>query len=309
MDLKTAILANWPFKAAAVTLSLLLWFNVTADRELSGSPIRTRLDLQVSDTAWSILEAPAEVETIFQGRRRDIVPLFDPPVLRKVIDTVTGSVMEIPLEASEVDYDRGLDVRALAVQPSRVTVRFEPRVRRMVRVVPDADVRPSEGFVISDQQVEPESVLVRGPSSVVTAIAYLSTIPLRLPEVRRTVTRQLPVDLPGVGAPLEITPAQVILTIEVDSLLARPFEVPVTARGSGSAGVVLEPRTVRVTVRGAMQAVRALTGAEISATVTIDGPLTSRRTYGVEIGLPPDLRATATPEPPRVTASPRAGGG
>ncbi len=309
MDLKTAILANWPYKAAAVTLSILLWFNVTADRELSGSPIRTRLDLQVSDTAWSIREAPAEVETVFQGRRRDILPLFDPPVLRKVIDAVTDSVMEIPLEVSEVVYDRSLDARALAVQPSRITVRFEPRVRRMVRVVPETDVRPSEGFVISDQQVEPESVLVRGPSSVVTAISYLSTTPLRLAEVRRTVTRQLPVETPGIAAPLEIAPPQVILTVEVDSLLARPFQVPVRARGPGADGVVLEPRTIQVTVRGARQAVRALTEADINATVTIEGPLTGRRTYGVEIELPVDLRATATPEPPRVTASPRAGGG
>ncbi len=56
-------------------LAVLLWFTVTAG-ERRDEQVRTRLEFEVADSVWVPIQLPAEVTTIFQGRRSDIQRLF-----------------------------------------------------------------------------------------------------------------------------------------------------------------------------------------------------------------------------------------
>jgi YbbR domain-containing protein len=304
VSLRAAILENWPYKAAAVTLSVLLWFNVTADQERSDQSVATRLEFVVSDTLWTLREAPTQVVTTFEGRRRDIIALFGQPLIRKVIDGVTDSVMEIELSPTEVVWDRTLNVRPTAVSPSRVTLRFERREERTVAVVPITSVVPADGFVRGRLLIEPESVTVRGGASTLQAIGTLQTERLVIEEADATVTRQLDIRIPPELEGIQIDPERVLLTAEIDSLVERALVVAVRAIGPGAGDVVLSPDSVEVRVRGARRIVAALTPADVQATVRIDEGLTGGQTYRVALDLPPDLAATATAVPPRVTAGP-----
>lgn len=304
MDVRAAILENWPYKAAAVTLSILLWFNVTADQQRQDQPLPTRLEIEVGDTAWSLRDAPTEVTTIFQGRRGDMIALFNQPVIRKSIDEVTSSEMEIPLAPGDVTYDRSLNVRPLDVRPPRVTVRFERRVTRRVPLVAESRVQPAEGFLRGRVVVEEESVTVRGPQSAVGGIARLHTRPVA-PDtpVHRDVSRQVDVAVPSELEGVTVDPAQVFVTVEIDSIAQRTFDVPVEATGPGADGTRMEPARVRVTVRGAWGAVQGLTAADVRAVVRLASAVSGERSAVVSVRLPPDMTATATSDPARVTVS------
>lgn len=305
MDVRAAILENWPYKAAAVTLSILLWFNVTADQQRQDEPLPTRLEIEVADTAWSLRDAPTEVTTIFQGRRGDMIALFNQPVIRKRIEEVTGPEMEIPLVPGDVTYDQSLNVRPLDVRPPRVTVRLERRVTRRVPLVPETRVQPAEGFVRGRVVVEEESVTVTGPESLVGGIARLHTRPLAPGgAVSRPVNQQVEVAVPPELEGIEVDPAEVFVTVEVDSIAQRIFEVPVEAIGPAAAAARLAPDRVRVTVRGAWRAVDGLDEADVRAVVRVETPVTEERGEAVSVRLPPDLTATATADPARVTLSP-----
>lgn len=302
MSVRAAILENWPYKAAAVTLSVLLWFNVTADQERSDQSVMTRLEFVVSDTLWTLREAPTQVTTTFQGRMGDIIGLVGQTLIRKAIDGVTDSVMEIELSPTDVVWDRTLNVRPTAVSPSRVTLRFERREERTVAVLPITSIVPAEGFVRGALLVEPESVTVRGGASALQTIGTLQTEPLEIEGADTTVTRQLDIRVPPELEGIQIDPPRVLLTAEIDSLVERVLVVAVRAIGSGAGGIVLSPDSVEVRVRGARQIVAALTPADVRATVRIDGGVARGQTYRVALDLPPDLAATATAVPPRVTA-------
>ena len=304
MNLRAAILENWPYKAAAVTLSVLLWFNVTADQERSDQSVATRLEFVVSDTLWTLREAPTQVTTTFQGRRGDIIALFGQTLIRKAIDGVTDSLMEIELSPADVVYDRTLNVRPTAVSPSRVTLRFERLEERTVAVVPITSIVPAEGFVRGRLLIEPESVTVRGGATALQAVGAFQTERLVVDAADTTVTRQLDIQIPPELEGIQIDPLWVILTAEIDSLVERALVVAVRAIGVGAGGVVLSPDSVEVRVRGARQIVAALAPADVRATVRIDDDLAEGRTYRVALDLPPDLAATATAFPPRVTAGP-----
>lgn len=305
MNLRRALLEHWPYKVAAIVLSVLLWLNVTADRERQGQRVRTPLEFEVRDSAWSLRSAPDEVWTVFQGRRGDLIALFNEPVIRKVIDDVRDSTMEVELSVNDVAFDRRLTVRPTAVDPSRVTVRLERRISKRVPVRARAGARAAEGFALGRTQVEPESVTVRGPESQVAGLTGVSTEPLQVGQIRRSVSQQLALrpsaDLPGVT----VEPENVMVMIEVDSILSRDFRVPVSAIGAGSGSVALEPGTVRVRVTGPAGAVRSLATGDLGATVRVDAPLGAPRTFPVQVELPADVNATLSTEPPRVTARPR----
>ncbi len=308
MSLRAAILENWPYKAAAVTLSILLWFNVTEDQERSDQAVSTRLEFLVSDPTWVLQEAPSQVRVTFQGTRGDIIALFNQPLILKEIESVTDSIMEIELSPAEVVYDRSLNVRPMAVIPSRVTLRFERRVERSVAVELIATIAVAEGFIQGQLLIEPESVTVRGATSALQGIGALQTERLTLEDVDAPVTRQLAVRVPPELEGIEVDPTHVLLTADVDQLAERTLMVAVRPVGPWASGVSLSPDSVRVTVHGASQIVDTVAPTDVQATVRIDAELEEVRTQAVNLSLTRDLAITATVSPPRVTVSPPGGG-
>lgn len=301
MSLRSSILDRWPYKLAAVVLSILLWLNVTADEQRQDQPMRTRVEFEVQDTTWSVREAPNEVRTVFQGRQGDLIAMVQ-PVLRKVIDPVTDSVMEIDLAVEDVSYDRSLSVRPTAILPQRVTVHLERRVERRVPVVARPGARAAEGFVISRTVVRPDSVTLYGPNSVLEGVLQVETSALQLGEVRSSTSRQTDLALPDDLSFVDVVPGTVLVSIEVDSLIARRLQVPVRAVGEGADAVALEPSRVWVTVTGAASAVGSLTVADLVATVRVDVVPADARTFEVSVQLPAGLSATPAVNPPRVRA-------
>lgn len=304
MSLRSALLDKWPYKVAAVVLSILLWLNVTADQQRQDQPMRTRVEFEVADTMWSLREAPSEVSTVFQGRQGDLIAMFNQPVIRRVIDPVTDSVMQVELGVEDVSFDRSLSVRPTAVVPERVTIHLERRRDRRVPVVARAGARAAPGHVIARTQVEPDSVTLHGPASVIDRVLQVETAPLQLGELRTSASRQAGLVLPSDIGSVSLTPGTVLVSVEVDSLLARQLEVPVRAVGEGASAVTLEPARVRVTVTGPAAAVGSLTAADLVATVRVDVVPAEERTFEVDVQLPAGLSATPAVEPARVRARP-----
>lgn len=302
MGFRSALLDKWPYKLAAVVLAILLWLNVTADQQRQDQPMRTRVEFEVPDTTWSLREAPTEIQTVFQGRQGDLLAMNQPVVLRKVIDPVTDSVMEVELGVQDVSFDRSLSVRPTSVIPQRVEVHLEPRVDRRVPVLARAGARAAEGFVISRTVVQPDSVTLYGPASVLDRIVNVETSALQIGEVRTSTSRQADLVLPDDLMSVDVSPGMVLVSIEVDSLIARRLQVPVHAVGQGADAVTLAPSRVWVTVTGAASAVGSLTAADLVATVQVDVAPAEERTFEVGVQLPAGLRATRAVEPPRVRA-------
>lgn len=309
MNLRSVLLSNWGYKLAALVIVSLLWLNLTAD-ERQAQPVGTRLEVDVRDTAWVLVEAPEEVSTIFQGRNRELLNLLiDAPDITVVVDSVHGPTMRVELEPSRVRHNRELDVRPTSVVPSAVTLQFERRAERRVPVVPDLDAQPASGFtILRPLSVSPDSVTIRGPASEVERIGRVATRRIRLEELEHPMMRDLPVELPAGARAVSVEPTSVLVTVDVDSLVIRRVRLPVRVVGPGSDRVRARPDTVSVVLRGAASAVERQV-AELDAVVA---ELTARPAAPVRVPLRVELTGTgfvsADFSPAEVTLSPTGGG-
>lgn len=311
MNLRVALLNNWGYKISAFLLAALLWVNVTAD-ERQTQDVSTRLEVDVRDTSWVLVGAPSEVRTAFQGPTRELLALNldgQGPVIRHVVDSVTGPEMEVGLSSDDVIYDRTLDVRPVGIAPTLLALRFEPRLERTVPVVPDLEPTPASGrTIVRPFLVQPESARVWGAASAVQSVQSLGTTRVPLEDLDHTVTRELPIRLPPGLADVEFDPPTTLVTVQVDSLVERTIRLPVSAVGPAATGVILSEDSVVATVRGAWGAVRSRLPTLRAAYVRVDSTLAGPEALPVAVDLPENLLITVEIQPPRVVASPRAGG-
>jgi hypothetical protein len=96
----------------------------------------------------------------------------------------------------------------------------------------------------------------------------------------------------------------VSLTVEVDSMIVRRFQVRVTPTGDAAARASMDPSVVRVDVSGAARTVAGLDPTDVVASVRVDGPLTAPVEVPVQVRLPAGVNARASAAPPVVTVRP-----
>ena len=306
MDFKSAFTKNWPYKVAAIVLSVLLWLSVSADAEIADQPVSTLLEIQVSDSEWSLREVrPAEITTTFRGRLNEVFAArFERPVIRKVLDQVEDSVVQVPLSASEVIYNRELGLDPVGVSPGAVTVYLEERLGKWVAVSGRTDARAAAGVLVVGMQVAPDSVWLQGPASFVNQTSEVTTAMLEVGAVSTRVTRQLEIALPPDLAGLSVEPATVIATVDVDSLRTRLFAIEVVATGPRAVMAALDPPTVTVAVTGPAAIVDGLDPEDLLVTVDIPDSFESTGSYPVRAELPDAVAGTVTIDlvPERVSA-------
>jgi YbbR domain-containing protein len=296
---------HWPYKLVAFFIVFLLWLDLTSG-ERQSQEVATRLVIDVQDSAWVLIEAPAEVITTFQGRNRDLMAVIgEDPEVRVAIREVTAPVMRVALESDQVVYDRELGVRATLVVPPSVELRFEELTERRVPVVPDVATMPAMGFtVMRPLLVEPDSVTVRGGASHVESIRQVSTRRVSLEELRHSVMRDIPIQAPAGAPDVELVPSSVLVTVPVDSLVVRQVRVPVRAPDAFRGAVRIQPDSVDVVVRGAAGAVQQQLEAMSEVTIRLDSVPGGPRLVPVVVDLAVEGFVSASPRPEEVTVRP-----
>ena len=308
MDWRGALVENWPYKIAALVLAVLLWLNVSAEQG-DEFPLATAVQVEVQDTTWVAVEVnPSRVTTTFRGQRGLFLP--EDPVIRQVIDSVTGPVMEIEVSPRMVrGFDRELNLSPVSVRPQTVEVRLEPRVTRRLPVEPRLELSAGSGYaVLRPVLLQPDSVTVRGAESEVGSLSSFPTEEASLEDLRRTVTRELQLRSPAGLENIGWEPASIMATVEVDSLAERTVRRPLAVRGARAAGAAVTPDSVTVRLRGPSSVVRPLEASAVSAHVRVDSLPGGEAAVPVQVELGRVRQVTAVAEPARATVRPRGEG-
>ena len=201
---------NLRYAVLAIVISLILWSIAHGS-----SSVERGYDIPVvfhdlPDTLVITDQSDEEINIRVLGSRVDLRNL-SPRKMEYVVDVSgakAGSTLH-EVDVSRLDMPRG--VRIVSRSPAQLDVRFEPRGRRIVRIRPDLEGEPAEGFVLTSVELEPPRVWLTGARSRV----------IRLSEV---VTETI--DVSGLEAPLE---RQVKLSLGSDHVWMEE-DTPVTVR-------------------------------------------------------------------------------
>lgn len=305
MDWRAAVVENWPYKIAALALTVLLWLNVSVEQS-DEFALPTAVQVEVRDTTWVAVETnPDRVTATFRGQRGLFLP--GNPVIRHVIDSVTGPRMEIEVSPRMVrGFDSEMNLTPVSVRPQTVEIRLEPRVARRLPVEPRLELSAGSGYaMLRPVLLQPDSVTVRGAESEVSSLSSFPTEQVSLEDLRRTVTRELQLQPPAGLENLSWEPATIMATAEVDSLVERSVRRPLRVRGARAAGVSAAPDSVTVRLRGPSSVVRQLEPAAVSAYLEVDSLPASERTVPVQVDIERVQQVTAVSEPSRATVRPR----
>ena len=271
-------------KILAVLLASVLWLTVAGEHVVERS-LRVPLEFRNIPEALEIVgDAPDSVDVRLRGSSAVLSRVQSGEIVA-VLDLATaraGSRL-FHLRADEVRSPYGVEVAQ--VVPSTLALQLEKSGRRQVPVVPAIEGDPAPGFVVGRVIAEPASVEIVGPDSRVKQVAQATTEPVSVKDARARVRDGVTIGVVDSSVRLaQAQSAQVTVEIWPAPVERQLTDVPVRYRNLGNGmRANLSPQLVRVTVRGAKDALAALRADSVQAFVDLAGLGSGRYNLRVQV--------------------------
>jgi YbbR domain-containing protein len=171
---------NLGWKAGALAISLLLWWGLVGEPEITMSvsvPVQylnMPKDMEISS---DVLEQ-VHLEVRGPSGKLSSDGLKEAAVILNLSDVSKAGEHTFPIEPANVYTPLGVEV--IRAVPSQLRVRFERRLTRKTSVTVRIGNPPPRGYRVTAQTAEPAQVTITGPESQVRDIAAVETDPLDL---------------------------------------------------------------------------------------------------------------------------------
>ncbi len=195
---------------------------------------------------------------------------------------------QFTLHPDALGLPRGLEVTRLT--PSTITVELEGMTQKQVSLLPVIKGEPVSGFMIEDITLDPKTVTVRGPESVIDSLDILWTEPIDVTQMSESGTIQAQPSLPGVAVTL-VDPVKIEAHLKIgDKAVTRTFhDFPVEAINTDK-DYTIEPKTVTLTIRGPHSTmVQLSSGKALHARINLADLGPGKYVRSVEVAAPPDM--------------------
>ena len=257
--------AIWPFrhiglKLLSVAIAVLLWMVIAGEQTVERG-LRVPLELQFPPGLELLGDVPTTADVRVRGASGTLSRL-SPGDIVAVLDLRSARAGERLFHLPPEQVRAPFGVQVVQVTPPTVAVAFETTASRNVPIKPAIEGKPAAGYMIGKSSVDPPTVDVLGPESVVRRVGEALTEPVSVagasstvqetvtvgtldPAVRLKTQRTAKVTVQIVPAPLEqtIRDRPVHLRNLASNLTATvvPSEVDVTLRGSREALARIQP--------------------------------------------------------------------
>jgi YbbR domain-containing protein len=256
-------------KFVSIALAALLWLAVSGEQTVERA---LRIPLEFTNLP-SQLEVVGDAPTLVDVRVRGSSGALNRIAageLVAVLDLRSARAGRRLFHLGDPDVRAPFGVDVVQVNPSTVSMTFEPSGSKVVPVVPAVEGDPAAGFVIGTVTAEPSTVEVLGPVSVLARLTQAITEPVTVTGASAPLTETVNIGVPESAARLR-TPRTARVGV---AIAPAPVEWSVGAiavkprNASGQVQVV--PARITAWVRGPRDAMN-IDGAMFDATVDVDG--------------------------------------
>ncbi len=298
--LRQAITRDLGLKLLAFALAVAFWIQV------AGQPVVERgIDVPLGfENVPQLLhvggDPPDSVRVRVRGASSIVSGLQPDDVVAAIdLDGERAGRRLFDMFAGRVRAPFGVEI--VQVVPATISVSLEPAgAPRVVRVVPDIEGRPAEGFAVGGVTALPATFEVVGPAGRLVDLTEALTEPVSIAgaaaPVRETVTV-------GVADPVVRlrTPGSAEVTVDiVPAPLERTLPAVPVRVGESRRTVSVEPEAVRVDVLGPRDLVQVLDETAVEAFVELAGLQPGRYNLPVTVESSPAVGVTRI-DPSRVT--------
>jgi YbbR domain-containing protein len=286
-------------KLLSLLLALALWFAVSGE-ERTETTLSLALELvNTPPTLVITSEVPPNLQVRVSGPR-SIINKLSQTRLTQTIDLAGYKSGHHPYNFGPNSFSFPRGVQVARITPNPINLILATAMTRTLSIKPVLEGSPPEGYEVLETKTRPGKVVVRGPSSELQDLKYISTLPIDVNNLTEHTVISTDLDFKNLHLSLK---EQVPILAEV-SITAKPLTrtisgglveaVPVPAR--------LKPAQVTLTLKGPWRQVKDLKATDLKVTVDTKGLSPGRHRLNVSVNLPNGLSLVQV-QPAAVTAT------
>jgi YbbR domain-containing protein len=206
---------NLGYKVLALVITLFLWVVARGSSSVErGFDIPVVLQGVPDDLV--VVDQGADVVNVRLLGTRSALRNFDPERLEyplEIADAKPGQA-DFEVDLSRFDLPRG--ARVVSRSPSRIELSLERRTAKTVKVKPDLEGQPAEGYRVADVTTDPPRVRITGARSEVLRISEVATETIDVTGATGPVERDVRIST-GPGHVWADSPRTVKVTVDVEA--------------------------------------------------------------------------------------------
>lgn len=264
-------LQNYKVKLFSLLSAFFLWVFVVTDNRFDHT-LSIPLRLINKPKGWILTQPiPSRVKVRFRGLGKD---LFGFHFRDKRIELDLHQIRRTAKLPITVEMIKGIPVGMTIVpvrivEPDSITIQLDRFAEKKVSIRPDFTLVPFDGYIqIGDIVFEPDSIIVRGPESLVNTIDEVSTERKEYRNLLKEIRGKVHLTLPP-WETLHYSLNTVRFRVDIQRIGERmiteiPVEVTHVPRG---VKVTVVPSTLSLKVQGGVNVLSKLKKEEIVATI------------------------------------------
>ena len=221
------IFGNFGYKVLAIVIALFLWLVARGSSSVErGFDIPVVLQGVPDDLV--VVDQGADVVNVRLLGTRSALRNFNPEQLEYPLEISEAKPGQADFEVDLSRFDLPRGARVVSRSPSRIELSLERRIGKTVKVKPDLDGQPAEGFRVAEISIDPPRVRIVGARSEVLRLSEVSTETIDIAGASGPVEREVRISA-GPGHVWAESPRTVKVKVLVE---AEPVEVrPAAPRG------------------------------------------------------------------------------
>lgn len=206
---------NLGYKLLAVAMAVFLWVVARGTASVErGFDIPVVLQDVPEDLV--LVSLGADVVNVRVLGTRAALRNFDPEQLEYAIDASSSKPGQASFEVDLSRFDLPRGTRIVSRSPSQIELAFERRIAKTLKVRPDVEGNPAEGYRIADVDVDPPRVRITGARSEVLRLSEVATETIDVGGATGTLEREVRVSA-GPGHVWAESPRVVKVKIEIEA--------------------------------------------------------------------------------------------
>ncbi len=264
--LRGALTRNFGFKILSVIFAFAGWAWVQGEQVVE-QKARVRLHWSIPEDLALVDDLPDSISLTASGSQVFVRNLRRADLhLRVDLSDATPGVQSVEFEDRFIE-NLPQNIHVVGLSPARAEFELDEKVTKQVKLEPRITGEPKAGFRLVGLELEPGTVLIEGPASVLVGISEVPTAPIDVGRFGRTGRDEVAAGrLPEWVDRVDDVPIMVNVRLEPITAKLSLEAVPVIVR---SKGWTTDVETVTLAISGPVPVIEKLDVATVLVLVTV----------------------------------------
>ncbi len=284
--LRRVFVEDWSLKLLSLAITLVLWFVVTGQN----TPVSSHATVQLKFIRPEALEIsndpPRSVDVLLTGSKYKLDEINRTSLIATVdiSDQRAGERVLRLMDRADLELPQGVTVDGF--QPSAISVRLEPIIRKQLQIEPRLEGTPATGYEVYGVRLDKNTVTVQGPVSNVNALTNAPTETISVADRRESFNLRN-VSIAISDPKIDLLEPSATVEVEIgETRIEKEFaNVEVVTQANGAP----EPNRTTLVVYGPPSALAALKPTDLKLVLPSDGDVTK-----ASLQLPSQIQSTLT---------------